>query len=316
MESSQRLKRGLKDLSPLFGKIAPAVTEKNTTATELDRPSLRCLSVYSAHLSSDSLLLSTFLSSKLANGKTPCFILTLDTSGRNVSTPRAAESFGPHVKRLTLTEGEWGAFQEGLTRVSEERSSAGASSHELVFFDLEYSKLSHFARLIPVLDQCILLLQPTLESFTECYRLIKSTQYFHHRLEYFVLYEGSQSGNGAEAVFERFSHVISKRLGVNLVWLGHVEWPRQGQPLHYHLNFQMLLEGSPRRQEPPCGKRALQDFIHRRFQRNGASLSSPSEFFSPDILESPKHFYQHWRLQRGEIQSLVELGAGLNFPAC
>ena len=264
MEPPQKLKRGLKDISPLFGKPEFLVE---------DRPNLpdgktQCLSVYSANLPGDSLLLSTFLASKLAQPVMPCFILTLQTDpheggqASRSSFLSQGESYGDYLKRLTLV---WEEFDQMCHsgNLKGPVPEGRRESTETLFLEFDHSDLHLFRKLVPLLDKYVLMIQPSLESMTECYRMVKSLLCFNPDLEFYLLFEGSSSDPRGEILFERFSSMVSRRFGTSTSWFGNLDWLRADQPLHFNLNFQLLLSTAAPRYS--LEKRRVGESLRKRF---------------------------------------------------
>ena len=221
MNESRRLKRGLSDLSPLFGPDQKRDTPKG----------FYCLSVFSPNFPGDSLFLNAYLASRIATAELPGSILSVDSheGARAPQRDRTLrnESFGIRLRRITLS---WDQL-EALWNVPPVAKPAGASTSHALFLDFNYSHPGYFRKLIPILDQWILLVQPTTESLTEAYKMIKATVPLNPRLEYFLLFDGSGADPRGGLLFERFSEMAARRLGIHLVWLGSLHFPKESRAL-------------------------------------------------------------------------------------
>ena len=242
----RKLKRGLKDISPLFGQER----EVREVFVEGDKPPFQILSVFSPTLSGDSLFLNTYLASQLASRGKPCSILSIhskypervkereENGGSAVARqPTVQESLGAHLRRHTLS---WETLEQVCARPIERRPSNQFPAQTL-FLDLEYSQASHFEKVIPLLDKWILYLQPSLESLGEAYKMMKAASVLNVHLEYFLLYAGKPSDKKGDCLYERFSEIVARRLGILLNWLGALHLPRGSQMIRAELALDPLL---------------------------------------------------------------------------
>ena len=229
MEESRRLKRGLKDISPLF-----EIAEKANPPALLGsgQGGFQCLSVFSPDFPGDSLFLNACIASRIAASDHACSILSIASRAQLSPAPSASrifrnESYGSQIRRFILS---WDQL-ETVWHSSVPRGIVPSSSLQFLFLDFEYFHPLYFQRLVPILDQGIIFVQPTIESLTEAYKMIKATVSLNPRLEYSLLFDGSPADPRGSILFEGFSEIVAKMLGISLVWLGSLHLPRHTESL-------------------------------------------------------------------------------------
>jgi len=244
--NQKKLKRGLKDISPLFqgaSKKTPQVAKPvdATPVIELANEPLgtQCLAVFSPEILGDSLLLSTFLASKLATFQRPCSILSLNTMAARKQFGNEhsvqSESYGKHIRRLSLS---WDEF-ESLNDQPVSRVTQPEKSH-LLFVEFEHSQLPYVEKVIPILDKWIVLVKPSLESISEAYKMMKAAIPLNRHLEFYMLFSGSSRDPRCEMLFERFSELCARRLGIDLMWLGCLDFSQGSGKVFGDLSLEHL----------------------------------------------------------------------------
>jgi len=223
MSELKKLRRGLKDVSPLFLEIkereAPIWLGPSTEPTSLKKAA-ECWSVVRAERPSDSSYHNTAFAVQIAARRQACWILTLSkqqTAGGEPG-PLGTYAHPSGVKHLFLTWEDWNKIV-GQPRAGSAAGPQPASSR-LMFLDFDFSDGQAFEKVIPILDKWIFLVRPSFEALTETLKMIKASLLLTNHLEYFVIFDGKASGRQAGLFFERFSEVAARRLGVNLGWLG------------------------------------------------------------------------------------------------
>ena len=221
MNEPRKLKRGLRDISPLF----ESQTSGKPLPVSIPERGIECFGIFSPDSAGDSLFLTTYLASRLAQPDHPCSIISLtsphDRQARDPHSLLKIESFGAHLKRFSLSSEQ---FDEVCKRPVPPYSAAPSSP--LLFLDFEYANVLYFEKAMPVIDKWIILIQPAFESLSEAYKMMKAAAALNNRLEYFLLYDGPASDSRGGLVFERFSEMVSRRLRINLGWLGSLHLPK------------------------------------------------------------------------------------------
>ena len=243
---SRKLKRGLKDISPLFS--APQEAEPFSVLGEPPVPGIQCFSLFSQESLRHSRYLSRHLAAQLGTEACPCVAVYIDSSrpgpvreGEQPFWAFSSASSAGYFQEYDLT---WEQFQAAFHQRNAFISRAGSSFQNLiVFLDFSYTNLKHVGKILPLLDKWILLMEPSLSSMSETYRIIKTSLLLNRSVEYFVLIQ-SPASNGSEGVlFEHFSEFMTRRLGVHLNWLGHFQPLDNLQPvLHETALGQLLLK--------------------------------------------------------------------------
>lgn len=259
MQESRKLKRGLKDLSPLFGQVPPS---GRAPLLETEK-GMECLSIFSPDLPGDSLFLASYFASRLASRERPCTILSLVSAHAQFGPPAGHglqnEPFGHHVRRRIIS---WDQLESvaGIRPVALDFSGETVLNSTL-FLEFEYAHVPCFEKVIPILDKWIVWLQPSFESLSEAYKMIKATRSANSRLEYFLLLNlPPQAGQGSR-LFEQFSEMVSRRLGIHLVWLGSLYLPKGKEPLAVSLDLNPLFP-NPAERTDSVEKRMLADFLY------------------------------------------------------
>lgn len=123
----------------------------------------------------------------------------------------------------------------------------------ILLFDFDYSNPLYFEKIVPVLDQWILLIKPEQESLCEGYKFIKASVPLNRDLEYFIVLNEAAWDDRGILLFEKFSDMVSRRLGLSLHWLGY--WDRMNlEPLRVFSSGDSV------------EKRVWADFVHHNFE--------------------------------------------------
>ena len=253
MDENRKLKRGLKDVSPLFENSQPLPVPV-LPSKEFD---IQVMSVYSPDWPKYHLRLNGYFASRLASATRPSSVITLDPPARPGDRGDDRPVLGPHTRHLSLA---WEEFVKICQRSNAERgASKQQARNQLIFFDFPFHEPICFEKLVPLLDKWIILVRPTLESMAEAYKMIKASIPLNGRMEYFlVLGETDKNGTGA-LLFERFSELADKRLGISLSWLGNFPMPQEPNPIAAELLLDGLFTKSV--DITAAEKRALAGFV-------------------------------------------------------
>lgn len=211
----RRLKRGLKDVSNLFVED----TSLEGKFFDAQESFLKCVGVYRP-MSPSSVLIST----KIASLLTRCGI-----SSAILSVGRKLE---PGVRSLfegPCLEIPWNDFEQ-LKRKALLMKIESSVRRQVLFLDFEEHSSEHLKSVVPLLDRWVFSVPPTVDGIIEAYRMIKGTRRLvQPPLQYYLVFEGDVRGHEAdEVLFEKFSAVLSEKMGINLVWLGHIA-PESGR---------------------------------------------------------------------------------------
>lgn len=258
MEGARRLKRGLKDLSPLFEseKGDRLLFESKSNLSPFSSPSFQVLSVFSPDLSGDSLFLNSFFASRLARKEQPCTILSIQSRYTQARASWAPESLGPYLKRRVLF---WDEFEK-ICRRPLSLSTDEEPLSQILFLDLELLHAPHAEKAVTLLDTWIIFIRPTLESMAESFKMIKAASSLNPKLEFFLLFEGSPSDPRGPYLYERFSEMVSRRLRAPLAWLGCLHLPKNSQAISMELELGGLVSSPPEVIELP-EKMALAELV-------------------------------------------------------
>ncbi len=242
IEESRKLKRGLRDVSALFvdeaRPPAPAEPKRAALLPKPQRPT-QCWTLIRAGESGGRELTRRHfrLAQKLGRVGMPAARLSVISSGLSpnkgmISPPEESARITPRCMAPEDFEKLSGPGQI-LEMFSE---------HPVIVildFSLEREELVYKAA--AVLDKCVLVVGPSMESLSESYRFIKMASRINRALEYHVLFEGILGEEKGGLFFERFSEIVSKHLGVRLEWLGTLQ-PGQDIDTLPQISFDSLTE--------------------------------------------------------------------------
>lgn len=234
-EGEKRLKRGLHDLSPLFQR--PAAPSVKTAPLLQPGFEVQFLTVCVPDHEGDAFLANAYVASRIVR-KAQLFaslISILPSPNGGVSRlPKhfpAVELLDTRLSRFRISHQElWGFtnrrfFSQGAPPF-ELKDDSGSF---LIFLDFEPSQFRSLARVALLLDRVVLFVQPSVESLRESYRLIKVFSRLNHEIEFLLLFRGRpRQEDQEEFLFERFSLITSRFLGISPGWLGELALPEKG----------------------------------------------------------------------------------------
>lgn len=209
----KKLTRGLKDISPLFAEI-PAIEPEH------DPLEIQVLGVTSPDYDGDSLFLNAFFASQIISPKRACTLLSILSRQDEVfcsDANGAPESFGNHLRRYCL-------YWDELRDLMAAPSHAGKVMQSRdIFLDFEYRHLLHCEQAVSLLDKWVFLLEPTAESLTEGYKMMKAGLALNRQLEFCIALSGKTDTSKGNVIFEQFSDFAFKNLNIRLEWLGWID---------------------------------------------------------------------------------------------
>ncbi len=230
MKKTGRLHRGLRDISPLFvEKRVPAIpvetdTEQNIPmVVENAEPVLA--TVMDPEIPGDRLFLNTFFASALEDAS----VITM------VETPEAGENNKERCRLQDRPQGRQVPHfffpRENLLDRPPLKPWPDSAPAPVLFLDFEYEDFTENARIWHALDKVVLVCRPGFDSLRAAYAMIKQVTALNHRLEFYLVYEGrTEDGRGA-LLFEKLSDMVSRYLGIHLIWLGFIpppgDWKRR-----------------------------------------------------------------------------------------
>ncbi len=230
---SKKLKRGLEDLSPLFQLPSSQVA----TASPRVLFDVQFLTVCVPDHEGDAFLANAYLASQIVRQANLFASLVSIVPGYNSLPSKLVDPFpslellDSRISRLVLSHQElWTFTQNGNGRngyqVSQERSSTLAP--HLIFLEFEPTRFRSLARVALLLDRVVLFVQPQVESLREAYRLIKMFWNLNREIEFLLLFRGRLPLKGQEEfLFERFSLITSRFIGISTGWLGNLNFPEK-----------------------------------------------------------------------------------------
>lgn len=232
----RRLKRGLKDVSNLFVDASSLETK----FFDSNESFLKCVGIYRP-MSPSPILIST----KIATLLTRCGI-----SSAILSIGRKMEPLAKSLFEGPCLEIPWNNF-ELLKRKAFSMKLEPLVRRQVLFLDFDERSPEHLKSVIPLLDRWIFSIPATIDGVIEAYRMIKGTRRLAHPpVQYYLVFEGeAREREVDEVLFEKFSNLLSEKMGINLVWLGHIsaakgiDRPEEGLDLsHFFLRDAAALE--------------------------------------------------------------------------
>lgn len=212
-EEPRHLKRGLKDISPLFQPQARKEQPKAPVVpSAVSGMPLQSLSIVCPEAPSNTFFFNACLAAKMQSQAYDCALISVADKMSKQKASAFQNEYSP-VKRFQISLSQ---FEEICHSKSRSAENFGSS---VFFFDFDYGNSIFLEKIIPILDKWILLIKPEQESILEGYKFIKAVLPLNANLEYFMIVNGlptDQSGH----FFERFSEMVSRRLGVTLHGLG------------------------------------------------------------------------------------------------
>ena len=235
--SERKLRRGLEDLSPLFRNSMPGPVEENISL----HPSfdVQFLTVCVPDHEGDAFLANAYLASQMVRQANLYASLVSVVPGFNVFPPKVEslpflELLDPRISRLTVSHQElWTLTQKDLNgKVPQSfRHQVQNTEPLMIFLEFEPAQFRSLARIAPLLDRVIFFVQPQVESLREAYRLIKIFWSLNRTIEFFLLFRGRiVPCSRGEFLFERFSLIVSRFLGISIEWLGDLAFPEKNEP--------------------------------------------------------------------------------------
>lgn len=291
--SERRLKRGLEDLSPLFHSKPTAVpmlpAAPRPTPPAFD---VQFLTVCVPDHEGDAFFANAYLASLMVRQTDLLASLVSIAPGFNklpsesVSPLPSLELLDSRISRVVLSHQElWALTQNHLTQGqgSPPPFSETHSEGSLVFLDFEPSQFRALEELALLLDRVVLFVEPRAESLREAYRLVKIFWNLNREIEFYLLFRGQVLARAQkEFLFERFSLITSRFLGVSISWLGDVAFPeKKARPFliedNVRFNFESILAAEGLRRPLSPEKSRLWHHLRQLFHRN-LSFSHESEF--------------------------------------
>lgn len=233
----KRLKRGLHDLSPLFQNPAPVAALPPRSASPASYE-VQFLSVLIPDHEGDAFLANAYLASQLVR-RTEFFASLISIApglhtgpSRSKDSPPSVEFLDPRIFRIHLAHQDlWTLTQNGSSNHLPAGLSPGSplNAHAfLVFLEFELAQLRSLAKVALLLDRVVLYVQPHVESLREAYRQVKMLWNLNRKIEFFLLFrDPAAAETRKEFLFEGFSLITSRFLGLSPGWLGELVFPRE-----------------------------------------------------------------------------------------
>jgi hypothetical protein len=232
MDSSKRLVRGLKDVSPLFSMASEEAPVRRS-------PEVQVIGVSSPDCDGDSLFLNTFFASQIVSPDKACSLLSvLSRYAKASSRPGkdVSESFGDRLERYCLY---WDELRDLMDGSLAHRAEGVLQSRD-IFLDFEYRQLLHYEKAVSLMDKWVLLLKPTAESLTEGYKMMKVGLALNPQLDFYITLSGKANEAKGDMIFDRFSDFVLRHLEVSLGWLGWMDLADPAQHFSSALHSELL----------------------------------------------------------------------------
>ncbi len=230
----KKLKRGLEDISPLF-RNAPS---SSSSPTEILSPcafkfDVQFLTVCVPDHEGDAFLSNAYLASQVIRQSSLFSSLVSIIPGAENVFP-SVEHLDSRISRLRLSPEElWALTQNGRNHLSGEGVRPSEPQNPfLVFLEFEPSQFRSLSRVALLLDRVILFVPSQVESLREAYRLMKIFWNLNREIEFLLLFRDKVlSLKRQEYLFEQFSLIASRFLGISPGWLGNLAFPGKNDSL-------------------------------------------------------------------------------------
>lgn len=210
LQCEPKLKRGLKDVSPLFkmrkepGTVKPGKQESALSSMAL-------LNVASPF---ECLGMTMDFARHLSNLQHSCAAFSLSFDGEEtVEKEQTVSCFKIHLN--------WKEFNTML-KLPPLMCGSNDSRFDSLFFPLDFRQVHYYPDIFPLLDNLILITEPTVEALLEAYKVIKGTIRLNPVIQHFVVFKKSNHFDPS-FLFERFSSILARHLRINVIWLGYAE---------------------------------------------------------------------------------------------
>ncbi len=265
MEEFRKLKRGLKDVSPLFEGEPSAASPAPAPVSTPGRPAvfnfpgfgsdlLQVMSIFHPLKAHAAGSLCEALALKAQSLGKACTVITVDPLSSGVQTQRQC------VKHLSLSASDFdAAFSKAdcLKLWASEKSS-------VLLLDYAGTYPLQMPAALSVLDKWIFWSDSKMENLADIYRMMKAGTSWNQKMEYFFMYDGPAGDAAGSRLYERLSEMVSRRLGASLYWLGSCPSSQAAGEIGCQaLNIEgLFIKNNPLNLNE---KKALQDFIGTKF---------------------------------------------------
>lgn len=216
MEDSRKLKRGLRDISPLFAEPQTAYSPQILKETIVEKPVLQLVSVFHPRYQKNSQILDFWMARHILQSGYQTAVLSISAESRT-DAGRAKPVFHEGIAHKSMTLSEF----DTICASSVKKDDLTQSS--ILFLNFSWLQAAFFRKVIPVLDKTILWINADLEMLTETYRQLKWLAKQNSKTEFCIAYDGSSGNQNGSVIFEKFSEMVSRNLKIDLSWLGGCE---------------------------------------------------------------------------------------------
>lgn len=237
----KKLKRGLKDLSPLFQAaqtvqkqvLAPAYEPETATPPPdwAHDYSLVTCSIFYPHASGAAARrLNAHFRTRLSTESRTCSVISIRTDREHADAGPAqteAGAEGARTRHFTLS---WEQFVSACARPLNPKGGGFASGSDVLLFDFSYPAVPDAEKILPLVDKWVLITMPTLDSVTESYRLIKESRRCRADSDYYMVFDSAEGYRHGEELYDKLSVMVEKKLGVQLNWMGSLDAPSASVP--------------------------------------------------------------------------------------
>lgn len=223
MEDARKLKRGLRDISPLFTEVyhptslpPPTEISKKIFIKNEDKPCLQLFSVFHPRYQKNSQVLDFWMAGRMM--RAGYFASVLSITAENMDKSKQSQAvFRSDVPHKTLSAADFDLICASAAKQPE------LAQHATIFLNFSWLHVPFFRRVLPVVDKTIFWINADLEMMTETYRQLKWMSKLNTKMEFCIAFDGTSAIKDESVVFERFSEMVSRNLGLALTWLGGSE---------------------------------------------------------------------------------------------
>ena len=216
MSSDRRLKRGLKDLSPIFNSVLPHEQKSYPIAPASVEEEIHSF-VHFTELGGDTVR-QEFYSSLLVECQKRSFLpkIVNVTNQQKLESEEIKSYFPSAISKQRLS---WDEFRHGK-KMSLQNTYKNEEMKTMTIFDVHSQISQNFKDFMPLIDHWVFVVEPKIEQLSEVYRMIKGTRILNHHLKYYLLFKTTIEDAGVTFLKNEINRLMAKHLQCEILDLG------------------------------------------------------------------------------------------------
>lgn len=184
MSIDRGLKRGLKDLSPIFN-VTPSIVHPSFPSSFSSIEERIHSFIHFTEFGTDDIR-QAFYSSLLAECRQRSFFSKVIEIRGEITTGTKTDDYFPQAIAKQCIS--WEEFREGK-KMPLHGAVKSAGMKAMTLFDIPAQEAEKFKDFIPLIDHWVFALEPKIEQLNECYRMIKGTRILNEHIKYHLLFK-------------------------------------------------------------------------------------------------------------------------------